>query len=426
MKIEAPENSNYAAVVCRLPQLHELAGCDNLIGAPLLGFQAIVSKDHAAGELGIVFPAECQISHDFCAVNGLYRHSTLNKDPEAKGYLEDNRRVRAIRLRGHRSDCLFMPIDSLAYTGVDLSTLTEGMEFDRLGDHEICKKYVIRTKASGRQQPKQEKKFIRVNPALFPEHADTDNWYKLNHLIPPDQWVYVTAKLHGTSWRGTRTKVLRPLTLRDRVARRLGVKVQEHEWDAVAGSRKVIKDVHHPSQNHFYSSDIWSEYLARIEHAIPEGFVVYGEIIGWTPGGAPIQTNYTYSLPPQTNELFVYRVAVVNERGLMVDLSWPQVRQFCGERGLRHVPDLWEGFHRDFVPEDWVDKRFVDEGHVNALPLGPDKKLVDEGVCVRSDGLMPTILKAKSSIFLQHESKLLDKGVENLEDQGSADDEGVA
>lgn len=80
----------------------------------------------------------------------------------------------------------------------------------------------------------------------------------------------------------------------------------------------------------------------------------------------------------------------------------------------------------EFVPEEWIDLRLADVGYgrwPDALPLGPNKKLVDEGVCIRSDGLTPTILKAKSPIFLGHETALLDKGVENLEDVGSTIEE---
>lgn len=420
MKLTEPANANYAAVVVRLPKLLDLAGCDNLLGAPLLGFQAIVSKDHNQGDIGIVFGAECQLDADYMSVNGLYRHSELNKNPEAKGYIEENRRVRSIKLRGHRSDCLFMPLDSLSYTGIDVSELKEGDTFDRLGDYEICKKYVIKTKEQ-RGQKAQVKRFVRVDPKLFPEHISTDNWFRNSHLIDADAHVYVTQKVHGTSWRGSRSLVLRKLAWKDRVAKRFGVKVDEHEWDAVAGSRKVIKDPGNPLQNDYYDSDIWTLYLDRIGSLIPEGFVVYGELIGQTPEGASIQANYDYEYTNKQCELFVYRVATVNVRGVLTDLSWPQVRQWCNERDLKHVPDLWEGKHGDFVAEDWLDKRFHEAGYSTALPLGDNKKLVDEGVCVRMDALVPVILKAKSPVFLAHETKLLDKGESDMESDQAED-----
>lgn len=423
MKLDAPANSNYAATVVRLPKLLPLENCDNLQAAPLYGFQAIVSLDHRADELGIVFPAECQLSDAYCKENDLYRHSEQNKNPDAKGYLEDNRRVRAIKLRGHRSDCLFMPVSSLAYTGAKINDLKEGDTFDKLGDHEICCKYVIKTKGSGRQQRPQEKKFVRVDPRVFPEHPDSENYWRNSWLISPDRWVYVTQKVHGTSIRLGRVPVLRKMTVRDKIAKRLGVKVQEHEYDALAGSRKVVKDPNHPDyakSNHFYDEDIWAEFLPRVEALIPENFLIFGELIGFTSSGAAIQQNYTYEQMPGTHELFVYRVATVNPRGVVVDLSWPQVRQFCDERDLRYVPDLWEGPHSQFVPEEWIDRRLNDE-YRHALSLGDNKKLVDEGVCVRADGLTPVILKAKSPIFLAHETRLLDKEVLDIEADQSED-----
>ena len=416
-KIEKPENENYAAVVATLTVLRELEGCDNLLGAPLFGFQSLVDRTHTAGELGVVFTAETQLSDDFCRKNNLYRHTEKNADPEHAGYLEDNRRVRAIKLRGHQSNCLFMPISSLAWTG-DVSYLKVGDTFDHLNGKEICRKYVIKVPGQNKQHA-QVKKFNRVDPKLFPEHQDTAQYFRNSHLIPDDQWVYVTQKIHGTSWRGSRSYVLRKLTLRDRIARKLGVTVQDREWAAVAGSRKVIKDPSNPEQDHFYTSDIWSAYLDRIEHLIPEGFVVYGELIGYTPEGEEIQKSYSYNIFPGTHELFVYRVAFVNPCGVMVDLSWPQVREFCRDRDLNHVPDLWEGPHSDLVAEDWLDARFADYGYPEALPLGSNKKLVDEGICIRADGLAPVILKAKSPIFLGHETSLMDKGEINLEDVGS-------
>ena len=419
MKLETPINANYAATVVRLPELLELAGCDNLLGAPLYGFQAVVDKSHVEGELGIMFPAETQLSLEFTSNNNLHRHADLNIDKGETGYLEDNRRVRAIKLRGHRSDCLFLPMKSLDYLGLDLSDLKEGDLFDSLDGKQICKKYAVVRKSNSNRLP-QEKKFSRVDPRLFPEHVDTDNYWRNSHLISPDTDIVVTQKVHGTSWRGTRTLVLRKLTLKDRIAKRLGVTVDEHEWDSVAGSRKVIKDIHNSNQNHFYNDDIWTDYLGKVEHLIPEGFVLYGEIIGWTPNNAAIQSNYTYDHAPGTCSMLVYRITTVNVRGIAVDLSWDQVKEFCDQNGFQHVPELWRGKHSDFVVDHWIDIRYKDVGFNQAVSLGAgNKKLVDEGVVIRAEGLRPTLLKAKSPIFLAHETKLLDKGEVNLEDEGS-------
>jgi len=412
-KIEAPANANYCATVVRLRNLHPLEGSDNLLGFPVYGFQSILDKSHVDGELGVVFTAECQLSEEFTRLNNLHRKADLNADKEATGYLEVNRRVRALKLRGHRSDCLFLPLECLGYTEFDLSTLSEGDCFDVLNGHEIVKKYVVHRKVSNNQKP-VEKKFTRVSPLLFPEHISTGNFWRTESDLDPEDWVTVTQKVHGTSWRGTRTQVLRPLTFRDRIAKRLGVKVDHFEWAAVAGSRKVIKDPDESGQEHFYNHDLWTAYLERIEHVIPEGFVIYGELIGWVDGNTPIQTNYTYHLPEGTHSLFIYRVATVNARGVTTDLSWLQVKEFCEKNGLEHVPELWAGRRKDFVPEEWIDIKLHDK-YPQALPLSPGKKLVDEGVVVRRDGLTPWVGKAKSPRFLAMETALLDKETVDIE-----------
>lgn len=419
MKLLEPENANYAAVVVRIPSITPLEGCDNVVGVPLLGFQGIVSKDTEPGALGIVFPAESQLSEEYARLNNLFRHGNLNQDESAKGYLEDNRRVKAMKFRGHRSDCLFMPLSSLGYIkNLDISEFKEGDTFDRIGDHVICNKYVVHRNHREQRLEKNKEKFVRVDKKFLPEHYDTDNYFRNAHIIPESREVVVTQKLHGTSIRIANTYVARKLGLLDKVAKRLGVPVKEQETDYVFGSRKVIKDVNNPNQNHFYGTDLWTEEGRKLEGLLPEGFIVYGELIGWTPDGSPIQKDYTYQVPEKTCDLYIYRVAFVNGQGLLTDLSWGQVQEFCRDRNLHTVPELWKGKYADFKVEDYLDKRFHDEGYAGSVPLDKESP-VDEGVCIRADGLAPYILKAKGEQFYAHESKMLDEEAVDLEAEGS-------
>ena len=138
MKFKEPENKNYAAQIVRIDHLNPLENSDNLLGAPLLGMQAIVSKDTEIGTVGVVFVSGTQLSDEDTARNNLFRHKEFNEDKEKAGFIEDNRRVKAIKLRGNRSDALFMPLSSLAYTKVDLSELKVGDVFEEINGHEIC------------------------------------------------------------------------------------------------------------------------------------------------------------------------------------------------------------------------------------------------------------------------------------------------
>ncbi|WP_205868988.1 hypothetical protein [Mycobacterium colombiense] len=218
MKLDAPKNNNYAATIVCVRNLIELDGLDNLVGVPVLGHQALTQKDVKHGQLRVAFTAETQLSEDFCAINNLYRDATLNKDPAETGYLEKNRRVRAIKLRGHTSNALLMPLSSLAYTGFDVHGLLEGDTFDTLNGHEICRKYEIQRHVQNPAKSKVEKAFKRVDKKLFPEHLETDQYHRNKHLLKAGREVVVTQKLHGTSFRaGCVVPVLRQLSPLERL-----------------------------------------------------------------------------------------------------------------------------------------------------------------------------------------------------------------
>lgn len=216
MKLDAPANNSYAAQVIRVPVLVELPGLDNLFGVPVLGHQALTQRDVAVGDLRIAFTAETQLSEEYACENDLHRDPELNKT-DATGYLEHNRRVRALKLRANVSNALLMPLESVAYTGVDTTQFAEGDTFDVLNGHPICKKYEIPVKASSRGKTKIEKAFRRVDSKLFPEHLDTDQYWRNKHLLQPGREVVVTQKLHGSSIRVGRVPVLRKLSRFERL-----------------------------------------------------------------------------------------------------------------------------------------------------------------------------------------------------------------
>jgi hypothetical protein len=444
MKLNTPENINYAATVATVKAITKLEGRDNIVGTPFFGMQAIVGKDTKVGDIGIVFPMETQLSEEFARLNNLHDHGNLNDDEGVSGYLGDNRRIRAIRLGGHRSDCLFMPLTSLSYIkdkDFNVNDLKEGDVFDVLGKHAICKKYLKPTTSRNVLEKNKDKRFVRVDKKFLPEHYDSAHFLREVEKIPPETRVIVTQKLHGTSIRIGNTIVARQLNFKEKVAKRIGVKVAESEFAHISGSRKVIKDPNNPNQNHFYSEDIWTKYGKKLEGILPENFIVYAELIGWTEDGVPIQKGYTYQVPEKTADMYIYRVALVNGQGRIVDLSWEQVKEFCRDNALKYVPELWTGTvseltkvtnpkRKEGEPEilaiqDWfLDKHFEEFGWegvkpgMHAVPLAKESPC-DEGVCVRVDGLAPYILKAKSPLYNLHETKMADEEATDLEEEGS-------
>lgn len=240
--------------------------------------------------------------------------------------------------------------------------------------------------------------------------------YDLN--VPKTSNFYANGILiHNTSARFTNAKVKRKLSLWEEWLKWFGVKVEEYEWDTLAGSRRVIKDTKAEKDHvHYYDEDVWNATLEEIAHLIPKNWVIYGEIIGWT-GDKPIMKNYTYQIPKGQKEFYVYRITVVNDDGVVLDMAWDQIKEFCNNNGLKHVPELWRGLHKNFNADDWMNIKFKESGF-KSLPL--DKKSpCDEGVCVRREGITPYVTKAKSPDFLVHETKQLDSGEADMETEES-------
>lgn len=431
MKFDTIKNPNYVATVVRIEEgdLYPVLGLDNLKGYSKFGMQALVSKDTAPG-LYILFSTEVQLSEEFARFNNLYRDSTLNADPEQKGYLEDNRRVKAIKLKGNRSESLLMPLESLAlyfFTASDIHGLREGDVFDSIDGHEICRKYVPKGYKEPGAGNQLKAKAPRVSTKLFPEHLDTASYFRCGDTIPEDAFVTITQKIHGTSVRYGNVPVEVDQKWWERLLR-LPVRT-EHKF--VVGSRRVTKSVDlsaEEGKDHFYAEgDLWTRYADqhKLADKIPADHLVFGELAGWAGPGSPIQRNYTYDLPDGEALLYVYRVAVVTSGGVVVDYTHEQMRQFCMERGLVAVPVIASGPHYELGPQSWMDIRYYDDwatpnelGGLYAeqpIPLS-NKKTVDEGVVVRWDG--PNgfyALKAKSPKFLEHETKMLDVEAEDLE-----------
>jgi hypothetical protein len=284
-----------------------------------------------------------------------------------------------MKFRGHRSSAFVMPIDSLALGSysIDFNSLKEGDMFDSIDGLRICEKYQVLTKEfRGNTVRGMKKEHDRVEPKHFPEHLDSDNYFRNKHMFQDSDRVIVTQKLHGTSGRFGNIRVKRRLSYIAKIAKWLGVPVDEYEYDYIAGSRRVVKDVKSLREfNNYYVEDIWAQALERIKHVIPKDTVIYAEIIGWV-GDSPIQKGYTYCYPKGDFGIYVYRIAHINQDGHSVDYSWDQVKHFCKQNDLRHCPEVIVKDHEDFKAEEYIDLKFADNfNHIclsEFIPLDPE------------------------------------------------------
>lgn len=383
----------YNAYVTRLKNVRPHSNADRMLLADCFGNTICVGLGAKNGDIGVYFPTDGQLSVEYAEKNNLVR----KKDENGKnigGYLDpDKRNITAIKLRGEKSDGLFMPLESLEYTGVDISTLTEGTVINVVNGHEICCKYIPRQKTrsnnGGGKVNKTRKKKVAVAP-LFAEHADTEQLaYNLNAFKKGDL-VEITLKMHGTSGRtGYLPKIAGyKRTLLDRLFRREGTPI--YDWGYVTGTRRVVLEGY---DGGFYGDNSFREpHAAFFEGKLQKGETVYYEIVGFTNTGAPIMgtvdnkktqdkefikkygktTTFSYGCAPSDEEkpqsaCYVYRMTMTNEDGYVVEYSPDYMRYRCEQMGANCVPVLWKGY----IPET----QFVDKIIVKEEPFGAPTEL---------------------------------------------------
>lgn len=417
----------YKAIICRIQTMPH-PNADKIQLGMAHGFQVIVGLDTQDGELGVFFPPDGQLSEKFAEANDLVARVDAD-GKKAGGYFGKSRRVRAQNFRGERSEGFWIPLKSLAFTGASISTLQEGDQFDTLNEVPICNKYYTPAtlKAmSGRS--KQPRKCV-----CFPEHVETKQLKYEADKIPLGSLLYVTEKLHGTSGRTghvlDRRRVQRPI--RKRIFGLLkgqGWQVHDEvtEWAYLTGTRRTILEKR--MGDGFYGNEEFRAIAASaFQGKLHKGEVVYYEIVGYTTTGQPIMSPqstdaikdgeftkkygksmvYKYGCPVGICDVYVYRIAMVNEDGHSIDLSWPQVVRRCKELGVKVVPDLSKD-ERQF-PHHRASPILL------ALAVGTAPSILDpshiaEGCVLRienEEGV--SFLKAKSHTFGMLEGYLKDK-----------------
>lgn len=422
------DSKNYTCQVIKLPPKQPVKGLDNLVEVNVQGNSCLVLKDYPEDELYFFFPAECEISEHFLSLNNLYRHQEKNADPNQKGYFEDTGRVKAQKFKGIISSGFVIPVTSFMLSEHEWEV---GDEFNEVGGMMICKKYVRkRDRQSGFSNPRAKVLDEVVDSKLAPEHPDTSHLLKNIHKLAMHTRIVVSVKLHGTSARTYHTIVKRKLNWKERIARKLGIKVQTEEYDYVVASRRTIKSVGFeelPNKNHYFTEgDLWSEVAKNhISDKLNKGEAVYYEIVGKTYGGQEIQANYSYGFDKP--EIFVYRITNINPQGIEVDLPYEQMKERATQLGLNYCPEFFTGTLGQFIEKYATKTNYKDaEEALNDIfynqllekPSMFDKNVVEEGFCVRIDKYgKPDIFKIKSKKFLEHETKVKDKELADMEEE---------
>ena len=105
----------HCGYVVMVEKLRKHPNADRLQVATFFGNDTCVGLDVEYGEVGVYFPSDIQLSEAFCDANHLCR--TKADGAADTGYLERRtRHIKAINLRGEKSDGIYLPIKCLEFT----------------------------------------------------------------------------------------------------------------------------------------------------------------------------------------------------------------------------------------------------------------------------------------------------------------------
>ena len=432
MKLTTQTGSeNYTASVVLIKDIMPIEGADKIGKVFINGNTVIVSKELDLSKPVVYFTALSQLSEDLCKKTNSYTDSEMNEDKTKRGFIEKSRRVKAIKLRGEISNGLILPIEYFP------EGLKVGDEFTHIDGVEYVIKYkapITQTDPLTKKDTKRNNKIKRFNRMIegqFNFHESTSHLVKNLHRFIPETVVSITDKLHGTSIVVNNCLVKRELTLKERIAKWFGINVHDTYYDVIYSSRSVIKNstINKEKGGGFYGEDVWGVVKKEVEHLLPKGISLYGEIVGYTPSGSAIQKKYDYFCKEREYKFIVYRITQTNVDGKVTEFTPTQIKNFCDERGLKHSEYIkYFGQLSNFLPikedEDLELWRIRLYEYLCELYTEKDcslcvNKVPEEGIVLRiEDGKNEyNAFKLKSQRFILGEVAEQDKGETNIEDE---------
>ena len=420
---------SYCAYITRVKDLRKHSNADRLQVVTLFGNDVIVGLDVKEGDLGVYFPTDGRLGEEYARENKLTRG--------LGGYLDDNKRqVTTIKLRGEKSDGLFMPIKSLeAFVKVD--TLKEGDTISTLNGILICEKYVPKRKQSVNNV--NNKKSTKVKPKeafpFFEQHVDTSQLaYNTRSFKEGDQCV-ITLKLHGTSQRTAYTIKEQETKLHDLLAR-FGVKLPKKKtWEYISGTRRVT--LNNFDGGYYGGNQFREQWHNFFKGKLHKGEEIFYEVVGYTQEGQLImpecdnkktkdkefiktygeKTRFTYGCENGQSDIYVYRMTMTNEDGQTVEYPWHLVKIRCEQMGVKYCPEL-ESFTYT-TTEDLLER--VGRHEDGADPIG--KTHIREGVIVRVENKEKfTAFKQKCFNFKVLEGIIKSEDILDMEEENSSDE----
>ena len=447
----------YCATIVRIGETFPIEGKDRILKTLVNGNPIVIGKDEfKTGDIAVYCGIETCLHELFLHLNSMYEDKELNVDQEKKGYINKHGRVRIVKLGGVPSQGILLHPASIAtFINEPVETVTKfleehiGEDFDEINGERFVQVFVPPVKGVNQPGSKAEKlkkkldRFKMLIEGSFRFHYDTAQLQKNMSDISPDDVVYISVKVHGTSAIFANILTNVPTNWFKRMWRKYVKHVQEYDqkYNLVYSSRKVVKNQYINKKQRdggYYSDDVWGYWAKKLEGLVPQDYCIYCEIAGFTPNGSPIQDGYDYGCSQTAEEkskMMVYRVTREGK-----ELEIPEVmeigRMLKEKLGdcIMEFPLMYQGMLYDLYPEINVQNHW----HENVLEnLKIEKRFgmeMDESLCktkVPREGFVlrkandpvSEAWKLKTDKFKFREAKLVDAGKVDMEmDAGYTDE----
>lgn len=450
MKISKNKNfkEEYCASIVRIGEIFPIEGKDRIVKTLVNGLSIVIGKeDFKTGDVAVYCANETCLHELFLHLNSMYEDKELNINKEQKGYINKHGRIRIVKLGGIPSYGLLICPSSIAtFINEPVETTKQfleehiGQDFDEINGERFCQVYVPPVKGSyrGSKQERLKKRLDRFKMLIegsFRLHYETSPLQKHIYEINPDDEVYISVKVHGTSAVFANILTNKPTSWFKRIWRKYIIHKDEYDKDynLVYSSRTVIKNKYinkHQKPGGYYSDDVWGYWAKKLEGFIPKDYCLYCEIVGFTPNRTCIQKGYDYgcsSVVEEKSKLMVYRVTINSKELEISDVIaiGDTLREQLGDI-IMPFPLLYHGTLKDLYPEIST----IEHWHENVLELLKTEKrfLMEENepmcktkvpregfVLRKANDPVSEAWKLKTSAFFFREAKLVDEGEVGVE-----------
>ena len=425
----------HCGFVVKVTELRKHSNADRLQVATFFGNDAIVDLSVKVGDIGVYFPVDLQLSEEYCAQNNLVRKKDENGN-NVGGFLDpEKRNIKAIKLRGEKSDGLYMPLSSFTYCyqkelddaanpEVPVVNLSVGDQVTVVNGHDICKKYIPKKqhRQGGYSAGNHTRKTKVPYAPLFAEHADTEQLAYNHGAFKAGDEVEITLKMHGTSQRTGYLPVLQPVkkTFWQKLFKKEPDPV--YAYDYVSGTRRVVMEDFEGGNSFYGSNEFREPHHKLFVGKLNKGETVYYEVVGFTHTGVPIMadgsnkgldkefikmygetTRFSYGCEPDgkkvlygedddgkfmitedapQSDVYVYRMTMTNEDGFVIDYTPDFMRYRCEQMGVKTV----QVFEKFTIPAKCKKPGEYVQAKAEKYYDGPDpvgKTHVREGVVCR-------------------------------------------